>query len=52
MAEGVGELSGVIRKDKIMKYDKIKGTVEELSDVLHYTVMIANTYDIDLETVL
>ena len=28
----------------------IKGTIEEeLSDVLYYVVMIANTYDIDLE---
>lgn len=31
--------------------DNIKGTIEEeLSDVLYYTAMIANTYDIDLET--
>lgn len=33
-----------------MEDNNIKGTIEEeLSDVLYYTLMIANTYDIDLE---
>ena len=46
LIEEVGELAEVIRKDKRMKGKNIKGTIEEeLSDVL----MIANTYDIDLE---
>lgn len=52
LVEEVGELAEAIRKEKRMKDDKIKGTIEEeLSDVLYYTAMIANTYDIDLETV-
>ena len=35
-----------------MTGDNIKGTIEEeISDVLYYVVMVANTYDIDLETV-
>lgn len=35
-----------------MENNNIKGTIEEeLSDVLYYTAMIANTYDIDLENV-
>ena len=34
-----------------MTGDNIKGTIEEeISDVLYYVAMIANTYDIDLET--
>lgn len=46
LIEEVGKLAEVIRKDKRMKGKNIKGTIEEeLSDVL----MIANTYDIDLE---
>ena len=32
-----------------MEGNNIKGTIEELSDVLYYVLMIANTYDIDLE---
>lgn len=33
-----------------MEGKNIKGTIEEeLSDVLYYVLMIANTYDIDLE---
>ena len=52
LVEEVGELAEVIRKNKRMTDDNIKGTIEEvLSDVLYYTAMIANTYDIDLETV-
>ena len=51
LIEEVGELAEVIRKDKRMEDGDIKGTIEEeLSDVLYYVLMIANTYDIDLET--
>lgn len=51
LIEEVGELAEVIRKDKRMNGDNIKGTIEEeLSDVLYYVLMIANTYDIDMET--
>ena len=33
-----------------MEDGNIKGTIEEeLSDVLYYVLMIANTYDINLE---
>lgn len=50
LIEEVGELAEVIRKDKRKQGNEIKGTVkEEISDVLYYTLMIANTYDIDLE---
>ena len=50
LIEEVGELVEVIRKDKRMEGKNIKGTIEEeLSDVLYYVLMIANTYDIDLE---
>lgn len=50
LIEEVGELAEVIRKDKKMEEKNIKGTIEEeLSDVLYYVLMIANTYDIDLE---
>lgn len=52
LIEEVGELAEVIRKDRRMNDENIKGTIEEeLSDVLYYVLMIANTYDIDLETV-
>lgn len=52
LIEEVGELAEAIRKDERMKNNNIKGTIEEeLSDVLYYTAMIANTYDIDLENV-
>ncbi len=50
LIEEVGELAEDIRKNKRMEGKEIKGTVEEeLSDVLYYILMIANTYDIDLE---
>lgn len=50
LIEEVGELSETIRKNNRMEDNNIKGTIEEeLSDVLYYTLMIANTYDIDLE---
>ena len=50
LIEEVGELSEAIRKNNRMEDNNIKGTIEEeLSDVLYYTLMIANTYDIDLE---
>lgn len=52
LIEEVGELAEVIRKNKRMTDDNIKGTIEEeLSDVLYYIGMVANTYDIDLENV-
>lgn len=50
LIEEVGELAEVIRKNQRMEGNNIKGTIEEeLSDVLYYVLMIANTYDIDLE---
>ena len=50
LIEEIGELAEVIRKEQRMKGDNIKGTIEEeLSDVLYYVLLIANTYDIDLE---
>ncbi len=50
LIEEVGELSEVIRKDKRMKNNEIKNTVEEeLYDVLYYVMCLANTYNIDLE---
>ena len=50
LIEEVGELAEVIRKNQRMMGGDIKGTIEEeLSDVLYYVLMIANTYDIDLE---
>ena len=50
LVEEVGELAEVIRKNQRMLDCNIKGTIEEeLSDVLYYVLMIANTYDIDLE---
>lgn len=50
LIEEVGKLAEVIRKEQRMEGSNIKGTIEEeLSDVLYYVLMIANTYDIDLE---
>ena len=50
LIEEVGELAEAIRKDQKMIDNNIKGTIEEeLTDVLYYVLMIANTYDIDLE---
>ena len=50
LIEEVGELAEVIRKNQRMAGNNIKGTIEEeLSDVLYYVLIIANTYDIDLE---
>ena len=52
LIEEVGELAEAIKKEERMENNNIKGTIEEeLSDVLYYTAMIANTYDIDLENV-
>ena len=49
LIEEVGELAEVIRKNQRMEDSNIKGTIEEeLSDVLYYVLMIANTYDINL----
>lgn len=48
--EEVGELSECIRKDKRMKDNNIKDTIEEeLYDVLYYILCLANVYDIDIE---
>ena len=50
LIEEVGALSEVISKDKRMKNNEIKNTVEEeLYDVLYYVMCLANTYNIDLE---
>lgn len=50
LIEEIGELAETIRKDERMEGKNIKGTIEEeLSDSLYYILMIANTYDIDLE---
>lgn len=51
LAEEVGELAKVIRKDKRLKdSNTIKDTIEEeLYDVLYYVVCLANIYDVDLE---
>ena len=50
LIEEVGELSEVIRKDKRMLNNEIKGSIEEeLYDVLYYICALANCYDIDLE---
>lgn len=50
LIEETGELAEVIRKDQRMDGNNIKGTIEEeLSDVLYYVLVIANTYNIDLE---
>lgn len=50
LAEEVGELAKVIRKDKrLADRENIKDTIEEeLYDVLYYVVCLANMYDIDL----
>lgn len=50
LAEEVGELAQVIRKDKRLENsDCIKDTIEEeLYDVLYYVICLANMYGIDL----
>lgn len=56
LTEEVGELAKAIRKDKAVSGMKIDanssvGTIaHELADVLWVVTMIANIYDIDLET--
>lgn len=50
LIEEIGELAEAMRKDERMEGKNIKGTIEEeLSDSLYYILMIANTYDINLE---
>lgn len=50
LVEEIGELSEVIRKNKRMKNNAIKDSIEEeLYDVLYYICALANCYDIDLE---
>lgn len=50
LVEEMGELSEVIRKDKRMCDNNIKGSIEEeLYDVLYYVCALANCYDINLE---
>ena len=50
LAEEVGELAKVIRKDKrLANSETIKDTIEEeLYDVLYYVICLANMYEIDL----
>lgn len=50
LIEEVGELAEVIRKNKRQGDGGIKGTIEEeLSDVLYYTLCLANVYEVNLE---
>ncbi len=50
LIEEIGELAEVIRKNKRIENDNIKDSIEEeISDVLYYILMLANTYDIDVE---
>ncbi|MWC30281.1 MazG nucleotide pyrophosphohydrolase domain-containing protein [Paenibacillus sp. MMS18-CY102] len=50
LIEEVGELAEVIRKNKRQSDTGIKGTIEEeLSDVLYYTICLANVFKINLE---
>jgi len=49
LAEEVGELADVIRKNRRATTTMIKETIEEeLYDVLYYTAALANCYSIDL----
>ena len=50
LAEEVGELAKVIRKDKrLANSETIKDTIEEeLYDVLYYVICLANMYEINL----
>lgn len=54
LTEEVGELARAMRKDlRPVSDGQVKNTVEEeLWDVIYYALVIANTYDIDLETVI
>ena len=54
LAEEVGELSRAMRKgQKATTPDEINGSIdEELWDVIYYALALANTYEIDLETVI
>ncbi|SDR99228.1 MazG nucleotide pyrophosphohydrolase domain-containing protein [Paenibacillaceae bacterium GAS479] len=50
LIEEVGELAEVIRKNKKQGDGGIKGTIEEeLSDVLYYTLCLANVFEVNLE---
>lgn len=50
LIEEFGELSEVLRKNKRMENESIKGTIEEeLYDVLYYVLALANVYEVDLE---
>ena len=51
LIEEIGELAEVINENQRMEGDNIKGTIEEeLSDVLTYVLVLANTYNINLES--
>lgn len=54
LVEEVGELARAMRKEVLYSDTQdIKGTIdEELYDVLYYVAALANTYDIDLESVM
>lgn len=49
LIEEVGELAEVLSEGRIMEAQNIKGTIEELYDVLYYVLALANVYDVDLE---
>ncbi|MBP1996689.1 MazG nucleotide pyrophosphohydrolase domain-containing protein [Paenibacillus eucommiae] len=50
LIEEVGELAEVIRKNKRQEAGNIKDSIEEeLSDVLYYTIALANVFQINLE---
>lgn len=51
LVEEVGELSKAIRKKQAWDKDQqIKGSIaEELSDILYYTLALANIHNVDLE---
>jgi NTP pyrophosphatase (non-canonical NTP hydrolase) len=52
LGEDMGELArAMLREPAPATPEALKGTVEEeLWDVLYYTLILANKYDIDLET--
>ncbi|OGX60895.1 MAG: hypothetical protein A2189_04225 [Paenibacillus sp. RIFOXYA1_FULL_44_5] len=54
LVEEVGELARAMRKEVLYSdTQNVKGTIdEELYDVLYYVVALANTYAIDLESVM
>ena len=51
LAEEVGELSkAMLKEQQLATEDNIKGTIEEeIWDIIYYCLVIANSYDIDME---